>query len=642
MLLKKAFLYVQFTLFVTKLYAQDAASSQNAELAKSYQKNFKEASAILLRSETTLEFSLDAKTHNPYILETEHQQIMSLRTASSLSRYKPYTDHSTIQKVSLTNHKGKQIPLTPICGNYEVGNIFYSDAKLCRYDLHFAGLGEIQHLFLEKRHTDLKYFTSLYFNDVFPVHVRKVSFIVPQWLDIELKEMNFDGYHIEKKVTANAQKQVTVYEYVIEKLDSYKNEPYARGQSYTYPHIVLVSKRYTSNGHSYPVIGSLSDLYGWYASLAKSVKNDPKPLQATINQLIAGKTSDEEKVKAIYFWVQDHIRYIAFEEGIAGFKPEAAHTVFLNKYGDCKGMANLTKEMLRMAGYDARLTWIGTNKIAYDYSLPSLAVDNHMICTLLLHDKKYYLDATEKFIPFNENAERIQGRQVLIEDGESYILDRVPTGRKENNRVLVEHTLQVKENTLVGSGTSEFRGEMKTGLLNLLHETPTDKKMSILEKVIAQGDKNIAIDQLVSNSLTERVKPFTLSYAIAAQNQVSSFENELYLSLDYDQAYRDFTIAPERVSEIAFNEKILRITKVNFKIPAGYKISYLPKNIDKKLSSFHIQVRFSEHNGEIHYEKIIAVEEGIIGKKDFSSWNQAVSELKGVYQDKIVLIKNNQ
>ncbi|MEI9945443.1 MAG: hypothetical protein WDN26_14655 [Chitinophagaceae bacterium] len=40
--------------------------------------------------------------------------------------------------------------------------------------------------------------------------------------------------------------------------------------------------------------------------------------------------------------------------------------------------------------------------------------------------KKYFLDATETNIGFDEYAERIQGRQVLIENGDSYMLERVP------------------------------------------------------------------------------------------------------------------------------------------------------------------------------------------------------------------------
>ena len=66
----------------------------------------------------------------------------------------------------------------------------------------------------------------------------------------------------------------------------------------------------------------------------------------------------------MFYWVQDNIRYIAFENGIMGFKPDAAQNVLNKKYGDCKGKANLLKEMLKLAGYDARLTWIGTSDLA--------------------------------------------------------------------------------------------------------------------------------------------------------------------------------------------------------------------------------------------------------------------------------------
>ena len=43
-------------------------------------------------------------------------------------------------------------------------------------------------------------------------------------------------------------------------------------------------------------------------------------------------------------------------------------------------MANLLTCMLRSIHLDARRCWIGTKHIAYDYSTPSLSVDNHMIC----------------------------------------------------------------------------------------------------------------------------------------------------------------------------------------------------------------------------------------------------------------------
>jgi hypothetical protein len=44
--------------------------------------------------------------------------------------------------------------------------------------------------------------------------------------------------------------------------------------------------------------------------------------------------------------------------------------VLQKKYGDCKGMGNLTAEMLKAIGLNGRICWLGTNHIAYDYSTP--------------------------------------------------------------------------------------------------------------------------------------------------------------------------------------------------------------------------------------------------------------------------------
>jgi hypothetical protein len=50
--------------------------------------------------------------------------------------------------------------------------------------------------------------------------------------------------------------------------------------------------------------------------------------------------------------VQDNIRYIAFEDGIMGFKPDAAQNVFNKNMGIAREKANLLKEMLKQARYE--------------------------------------------------------------------------------------------------------------------------------------------------------------------------------------------------------------------------------------------------------------------------------------------------
>src|SRR5690606_23190075 len=146
-------------------------------------------------------------------------------------------------------------------------------------------------------------------------------------------------------------------------------------------------------------------------------------------------------------------------------KPEAAHEVFANRYGDCKGMANLTKAKLKVAGFDARLTWIGTNRILYTYEIPTMAADNHMICTEYIGDKHYILDPTEKYIALGHHAERIQGKEMLIEDGPGYVVSKVPVEDPKRNLVLRSETLSIDGDLLRGEGQVNYNGESKTQIL---------------------------------------------------------------------------------------------------------------------------------------------------------------------------------
>ena len=128
-------------------------------------------------------------------------------------------------------------------------------------------------------------------------------------------------------------------------------------------------------------------------------------------------------------------------------------------------MANLIKQMLTLAGFDARLTWIGTKRIAYDYSTPNLSVDNHMICTLIKDGQKIYLDGTESFNSLGSYAERIQGKQVLIENGEECIVATIPVQPASINKEQTNYELRIEGEQLIGKATKCFNGESRSNFL---------------------------------------------------------------------------------------------------------------------------------------------------------------------------------
>ena len=49
------------------------------------------------------------------------------------------------------------------------------------------------------------------------------------------------------------------------------------------------------------------------------MQNDASVLKAKAEEITKGVVSDVDKIKMVFYWVQNNIRYIAFENGIMGF-----------------------------------------------------------------------------------------------------------------------------------------------------------------------------------------------------------------------------------------------------------------------------------------------------------------------------------
>jgi hypothetical protein len=380
-------------------------------------------------------------------------------------------------------------------------------------------------------------------------------------------------------------------------------------------------------------------LYNWYKSLVDSMDEDPTILKSKVKQLVEDAQTDEEKIKNIYYWVQDNIKYIAFEDGIAGFKPDESQNVFKKRYGDCKGMANLTKEMLKIAGFDARLTWIGTKRIGYDYSIPSLAVDNHMICTLFHEGKPYFLDSTEKYNSFGTYAERIQGRPVLIENGEEFILDKVPSTDVVLNKKTTVMELHIVDEALEGTMNLEYKGESKASLLNGYHSLKDQNKEEILKYYLSKGDKNCSINAVVTSDLENRDDTINIAYNIELKNKVSAYEDEIYVDLEYIEHFKNTDVS-ERMYDLELPYKMnLDFTTV-LHIPDGYQIKTMPESIHKETNDFVVDLSFTKNANKLTYKKEFSFKNAAITKASFEEWNAVSKSLKNIYKEQIVLTKN--
>jgi Transglutaminase-like superfamily len=595
---------------------------------------FKDKEVATTRSVTHYAFYIDKATHSLKVKETEEDQYMALRANVKQTIRNYYSERLLLEPYSIKNEKGRSILHDKYCGHIQRGDVFYSDAQMCAYNFTLAQVGQTAKYEGGKIYNDPKYVTYEFFHSETPSKERIISFYIPDQVKVEIQELNFNQYAIEKNV--KQEKGGKTITYTLKNVEAFPEDSHLPGPLHYMPHVLILTKSYSEEGKTTNVLSSTDDLYQWYASLTSQLNKNYDGLKPQVAKLTAGLTKDEEKIKAIYYWVQDNIQYIAFEDGLAGFKPEEAQEVFYKRYGDCKGMAHLTKAMLQVAGYDARLTWIGTNKIPYSYAQPTLAVDNHMICTVLLGDKKIILDATEKYGAIGTNAERIQGKEIMIEDGAKYKLSKVPEELQQSYLQESNLTYEIKDQALIGIGNETIRGEFNKVLLNMVNDTKKEEVGKLLKAVVA-GSADVSNFTLGKYSDFNRDQSMSIAYNVNLKDHVYVNNSEMYIDMDFKDDYKDLKLEKDRKTPYKFNSRVFRKTHAELAMPKGFTLTHAPEAISIKNEYFSFNLGYSVKDNKVIYTKEIQILKNTLPIGEFQNWNKAIDTVNKFYQDQLII-----
>jgi transglutaminase-like putative cysteine protease len=539
-------------------------------------------------------------------------------------------------EVMVSGHKLKHF--MPKHDYYSEEGIFYSDARICYFNLPLEKKNFRSQVRFTKTVLDPRYFNTVYFTEPYRVLQKEIIIVVPKWMKIEIKEFNFEGYSITRNIADTG--PADVYTYIITDAAPLRKEANAPGSSYTAPHLLIMSKYAVPDTERITYFNTLDDQYKWYRSLVKQIGNEPSVVKEKAEEITKGLASDMDKVKAIFQWVQDNIRYIAFMDGIAGFRPEKAQEVLRKKYGDCKGMGNLMAEMLKSLGLDARLCWLGTNHIAYDYSTPSLVVDNHMICAWMYQGKTYYLDATEKYIGFNEIAERIQGRQVLIEDGDKYLLQHIPAATQSQNTSHEKRTLKVSGNHLEGKVTQIWKGENKEWLLSALNAIKKEKQEDVLRWYLAEGNAAYQISNLKIINLNDYNADLKIEYDVVFKDAVGAFGKELYIDMDNRKDYSDLKLdLAKRKLPYQFPFKDHLVFEAELELPANARVTTLPPGLRIEKPLYDLSGQWTVAGNKVTYRREIQLKGTLLKKEDFAHWNADLDKLNEFYNTQLAVVQ---
>jgi hypothetical protein len=525
----------------------------------------------------------------------------------------------------------------PLHRPYFREHIENTDDKICYFQLYFAKRNETASVKVEKTHTDLHYFNKVYFTEPFFTQQKTIRFIVPRWMKMEILLKNPDK-HIEQQVDYDAKQDADIYTFTINESKAWKNEEFAPGIAHIYPHLLIINRSAEHKGIREIFFNTLQDLYTWNRQFVLNVRNDLDSIRIFTGQLIAKVSSEDEKIRTIYEWVQENIRYLSDNYEVAGYQPKPAQEVLRNKYGDCKGMANLLKCMLTSIGFDARLAWTGTNDIACNFSdVPTIASANHMICVLFLPDGKHYLDATLKYMTFGCYSEITQGRQILIEDGDNYLLDVIPVRSPEQNTETETADYKIEGQSLTGTVSHLFKGESKNRFLYAVNSIKKDDINIALTDYSSKQNSQYTLSGLQSD-LQSRNETVRFSYHVDNKYGINLYDNKYYISPDFRNDLSSLTIdTAKRTSDYWLPHKYHIVHQCKIEIPAGLEIAYLPEDFLLERDGYSFRIRYTHSGNQLYYNKELIIRNPEITKNIFTQWNLDIEKLKSCYQEQTVL-----
>ncbi|VBB45671.1 conserved exported hypothetical protein [uncultured Paludibacter sp.] len=577
-------------------------------------------------------YDFSQKGNNVIITKYTDAEYIATKKGDEVPVAEFYDKQSEIVKADVDGSAAR-----PYYGHLDNDEVFYSDTKICYYALPFKYKNKSIKVQFKKIIKDPRYFGTVYFADPYFIKSKIVKFNVPEWLELDIIEKNFNGNIVKDKVQNG---KFTVYKYIITSQKATKTEPNMLGRSYIYPHLLVRMKSAKLKDKTERYFDTLDDQYAWYKMIIDSLKTDKEAIKSKSDEIIAGSKTDMEKVTKLLSWVQDNIRYIAFEDGIAAFKPDEAQEVIRKKYGDCKGMANLTKELLTAQGFDAHLTWLGTSHLAYDYSTPSLVVDNHMICTLFYNGKTYFLDPTIDYLLPGEYPHTIQGRQALIQNGDKYILKRIPEFQPIFNKDSLYCEYKIEDGKLIGKTNYNFFGESKFKILSIYHHTPKDKRELMLKSFFEKNNVLDKMENIDVSGLENNAESVNIKFDVTNQSTIQPVNNEIYLGLDIDKDMNELTFDTlKRVNDFLFTYKHNIVRHIVLNVPQNYTVTYKPTDFEIDNSKYHFSIHYTEEKGKITYDKKIIIKDLLIKKDEFKKWNNDIKNLNKAFLEQIVLTK---
>lgn len=339
----------------------------------------------------------------------------------------------------------------------------------------------------------------------------------------------------------------------------------------------LTQEIYTGTIDSWEIIAN------WYSDLVKKNIKWDRITQQTFDEIFSKgfeHLSETERASKIYEYIEKNITYSFLDFRQSGYVPQKPSKTLETKLGDCKDLSALFVTLAKKANVKSNLVLVLTN----DYGLKTLPLPttafNHCIVKANLDGKEYFLELTDKYLPFKALPRSLYKANALV--------------------------VNLDNSKNIGAQLTSI--PFTNALTNVKHSKTvinvTDDSKKITMEYTAKGDIKSYYNELFSTATTEEVR-------------VKEIENECYAALNKTIKNLNYKFEPidfysdDINFSYSFNieEKLQKIGDLRMIQIPFYEKVYTKNIVAKETRNYPIDYAAYENTNHYLSEIVINVDE---------------------------------
>lgn len=265
--------------------------------------------------------------------------------------------------------------------------VLYSDAEIKEFYLPRMDTNCVAEFEYQLRLSSLLYWVDWFFQSHLPTLLSRYTLMTPKDFDFKVKVLNDK---IVPEIDFSKGKKIFVWKTTNKK--AINKEIFMPPPADFASRLAFCPLQFRFDDQTY-ASQSWDDIASWYWEISQaSIIPDPE-VTLLASRLTAGLNSKPGKIKAIFDFVQERIRYISIAIGTGAYKPHPCSDVLEYGYGDCKDMTSLLIALLSAAevkAYPALLSTRGHRGVLID--MPKVKQFDHVVVAVPQEDGYIWLD----------------------------------------------------------------------------------------------------------------------------------------------------------------------------------------------------------------------------------------------------------